>query len=87
MWNIYISTISNITADTVVISFTLALVERRNPSNSNDIHDVINYSKKEFRFERGICHYIPAMVQKLEKTQNWETNTPFINQSEDSILI
>ena len=42
-------------ADTVVIFFTLALVERRNPSNSNDIHDVINYLKKEFRFERGIC--------------------------------
>jgi hypothetical protein len=42
-------------ADTVVIFFTFALVERWNPINSNDIRDVINYLKKEFRFERGFC--------------------------------
>jgi hypothetical protein len=47
-------TISNITADTVVIFFTLALVERKNPSNSNNIGDVINYLKKGFRLERDI---------------------------------
>ena len=35
--------------------FTLALVERRNPSNSNYIRDVINYLKKGFPLERGIC--------------------------------
>ena len=46
--------ISNITTDTVVIFFTLALVERRNPSNSNYIRDVINYLKKGFRLERDI---------------------------------
>ena len=51
---IYFSTISSITADTVVIFFTLALVERRNPSNSNNIRDVINYLKKGFRLERDI---------------------------------
>ena len=49
-----IYTISNITADTVVIFFTLALVERRNPSNSNNIRDVINYLKMGFRLERDI---------------------------------
>ena len=49
-----ISTISNITADTVVIFFTLTLVERRNPNNSNNIRDVINYLKKGFRLERDI---------------------------------
>ena len=42
------------TADTVVIFFTLALVERRNPSNLNNIRDVIRYIKKEFRLERDI---------------------------------
>jgi hypothetical protein len=41
-------------ADTVVIFFTLALVERRNQSNSNNNRDVINYLKKEFRLERDI---------------------------------
>ena len=35
--------------------FTLAMVERRNPSNSNYIRDVINYLKKGFLLERGIC--------------------------------
>ena len=43
------------TADTVVIFFTLALVERRNLSNSNYIRDVINYLKTGFRLEKGIC--------------------------------
>jgi hypothetical protein len=33
----------------------VALVERRNPSNSNYIRDVINYLKKGFPLERGIC--------------------------------
>ena len=53
-FEIYISTISNITADTVVIFFTLALVERRNSSNSNSIGDFINYLKKGFCLERDI---------------------------------
>jgi hypothetical protein len=53
-FEIYISTISNITADTVVIFFTLALVERRNSSNSNNIRDFINYLKKGFCLERDI---------------------------------
>ena len=35
--------------------FTLALVERRNLSNSNYICDVINYLKKGFPLEWGIC--------------------------------
>jgi hypothetical protein len=52
---IYISTISSIRADNVVIFFTLALVERRNSSNSNYIRDVINYLKTGFRLEKGIC--------------------------------
>jgi hypothetical protein len=41
--------------DTVVIFFTLALVETRNTSNSNNIRDVIYYFKKGFRLEQGIC--------------------------------
>ena len=46
------------TADTVVIFFTLALVERRNPSYSNNIRDVINYLKKGFRLEQDIFRQI-----------------------------
>jgi hypothetical protein len=76
IWNICISTISNIAADTVVIFFTVALVERRNPSNSSYTRDVIIYLMNAFRLERGINLYYrgiyyPGNGGKAEKTENW----------------
>jgi hypothetical protein len=38
-------------ADTFVIFFTLALIERENLKNLNYIRDVINYLKKGFGLE------------------------------------
>jgi hypothetical protein len=62
----------------IVIFFTLALVERRNLSNSNNIRDVINYLKKGFRLERDISYstgiflgQYPGNGGKAEKTKNW----------------
>jgi hypothetical protein len=76
IWNICISTISNIAADTVVIFFTVALVERRNPSNSSYARDVIIYLMNAFRLERGINLYYrdicyPGNGEKAEKNKNW----------------
>ena len=63
--------------------FTLALVERRNPSISNYIRDVINYLKKGFFLRAGyllrqIPRYTefpstntPTMSIKRKKTKNW----------------
>ena len=64
-------------ADTVVIFFTLALVERRNPSNSNNIRDVINFLKKGFRLERDILGKYPDNGGKTEKTEELVKKYPF----------
>jgi hypothetical protein len=60
-----------IAADTVVIFFTLALVERRNPSNSNNIRDVINYLKKEFRLERDIFSHSRGVAILFSENFNY----------------
>jgi hypothetical protein len=52
------------------------MVERRNPSNSNYIRDVINYLKKGFLLDGGIClQYCAKQIPRYREFPRENTPT------------
>jgi hypothetical protein len=70
-----------VTADTFVCHFSLLYrwLKEETRVNRNYIRDVINYLKKGFSLERGIClvpWYLPRQIPRY--TESPRTNTPAV---------